>query len=145
MDFLIKHIKEIQQEYASNTNLSASLLTMWFAFNKYYTLTDKTPVYAAALLLSLTLRRGYINKSWKIINKRHPGTIKRAVEAAQKLWQKEYKYKPIDGKTLEQLDLDLIKNIYIRWKYTRELQSASADDEFERFITVRSTSIYNVI
>ena len=140
MDFLIEHVKEMQQEYASNTDLSASLLTMWFAFNKYYTLTDKTPVYAAALLLSPTLRRGYIDKSWKTINERYPGTIERAVEAARKLWQKEYKYKPINGKTPEQLDPDLIKNTYMRWKYTRELQSASADDEFERFITVQSTS-----
>ena len=51
MDFLIKHIKEMQQEH-TNAHLSASLLIMWFAFNKYYTLTNKTPVYAAALLLN---------------------------------------------------------------------------------------------
>ena len=52
MDFLIKYVKEMQQEHASNAYLSASLLTMWFAFNKHYTLTNKTPVYAAALLLN---------------------------------------------------------------------------------------------
>ena len=49
---------------------------------------------------------------------------------------------------MEQLDPDLVKNLYIRWKYIRELKSASADDEFERFITVRSVPkiyIYNVI
>jgi len=55
MDFLIKYVKEIQQEYASNAHLSASLLTIWFAFNKYYTLTNKIPVYAAALLLNIML------------------------------------------------------------------------------------------
>ena len=45
----------MQQEHVSNAYLSASLLTMWFAFNKYYTLTNKTLVYTAALLLNLTL------------------------------------------------------------------------------------------
>ena len=52
MDFLIEHVKSKQEEHAANTNLSASLLTMWFAFNKYYKLTNKTPAYAAAFLLS---------------------------------------------------------------------------------------------
>ena len=55
MDFLIKYVKEMQQEHVSNAYLSASLLTMWFTFNKYYTLTNKTLVYAAALLLNLML------------------------------------------------------------------------------------------
>jgi len=85
MDFLIKHVKEMQQEYVSNAYLSASLLTMWFAFNKYYTLTNKTPVYVVALLLNPTLRWAYLNKSWKTIDKHHPGIIKRAIEAARKL------------------------------------------------------------
>jgi len=85
MDFLIKHVKEIQQEHASNAYLLASLLTIWFAFNKYYTLINKTLVYAAALLLNPTLRKAYLNKSWKTINKRHLGTIKRSIKAAWKL------------------------------------------------------------
>ena len=82
IDFLIKYVKEIQQEYASNAYLLASLLTMWFTFNKYYTLTNKTLVYAAALLLNLTLRKAYLNKSWKIINKCYLGTIKQLIKAA---------------------------------------------------------------
>ena len=146
MDFLIEHVKEMQQEHASNAHLSASLLTMWFAFDKYYTLTNKTPVYAAALLLNPTLRKAYLDESWKTIDERHPGTIERSIEAARKLWQKEYKFKPVNGEAAEQLDPDLVKNSYMRWKYIRELKSASADDEFERFITVRSVpNIYNVI
>ena len=145
MDFLIEHLKTMQMEHAADRHLSASLLMMWFAFDKYYTLTDKTPVYAAALLLNPTLRRAYLDESWKTIDERYPGTIERAVEAARKLWQKEYKFKPIDGEPAGQVDPDLIENTYKRWQYIRELKSLSTDDEFERFITVRSTSdIYNV-
>ena len=55
MEFLIKYVKSQQEEHAADVNLSASLLTMWFAFNKYYKLTYKTPAYASALLLNLTL------------------------------------------------------------------------------------------
>ena len=55
MDFLIKYVKSKQEEHAANINLSASLLTIWFAFNKYYKLTNKTPAYASTLLLNPTL------------------------------------------------------------------------------------------
>ena len=55
IDFLIKYVKSKQEEYPADTNLSALLLTIQFAFNKYYKLTNKTPTYASALLLNLTL------------------------------------------------------------------------------------------
>jgi len=101
IDFLIKHVKEMQQEHAFNTDFSASLLTMWFAFDKYYTLTNKTPVYMTALLLNPILQRAYIDNSWKTIDECHLGTIEQAIKAVQKLWQKEYKYKPVNSKASE--------------------------------------------
>ena len=61
MDFLINHIKSKQEEYAFNPNFLTSLLTMWFAFNKYYNLTDQTPVYTTALLFNLMLRKEYLD------------------------------------------------------------------------------------
>src|SRR5436305_10599508 len=36
----------------------------WFVLNKYYTLTDDTPAYAAAVLLDPTKRQAYIEKNW---------------------------------------------------------------------------------
>ena len=75
MDFLIKHIKSKQEEYAFNQNLSASLLTMWFAFNKYYNLTDQNPAYTAALLLNPTLQKQYLDDHWKPLELCNPGTI----------------------------------------------------------------------
>jgi len=45
-------LKKIQQKHTSNTYFSTSFLIMWFAFNKYYTLTNKTPVYIVVLLLN---------------------------------------------------------------------------------------------
>jgi hypothetical protein len=37
----------------------------WLVFDKYYTLTDQTPIYAAALLLHPNLRIRYIQRTWK--------------------------------------------------------------------------------
>jgi len=52
MDFLIEHVKSQQEEHAADINLSASLLIIWFAFDKYYKLTDKTPAYVSAFFLN---------------------------------------------------------------------------------------------
>jgi len=142
MDFLINHVKNKQEEHAADQNLSASLLTMWFAFNKYYQLTDKTPAYAAALLLNLTCRRQYFDDYWQYLERRLEGTIEQAIDAARKLWQKEYKFKPVNGETTQQKDPDLIKNLYLRHKYIQELKRASSDDEFERFIDVSTILVF---
>lgn len=143
MDFLIKYVKSKQEEHAANNNLLASLLTMWFAFNKYYKLTNKTPAYVAALLLNPTLRRQYLVDYWQALEERDLGTIDQAVKAARKLQQKEYKYKPVKGEETLEIDLDLIKNTYKRWKYIEQLKRASTNNEFKRFIAV-SSSFYIV-
>ncbi|KAH8800170.1 hypothetical protein F5884DRAFT_685887, partial [Xylogone sp. PMI_703] len=36
----------------------------WFVLNKYYTMTEETPVYAVALLLNLSCRVAYLKKNW---------------------------------------------------------------------------------
>lgn len=55
IDFLIKHIKSKQDKYVADSTLSALLLIIWFAFNKYYKLTNKTSTYTTTLLLNLIL------------------------------------------------------------------------------------------
>jgi len=74
---------------------------MWFAFDKYYKLTDKTPAYAAALLLNPMLRKTYLDDYWQPLEERDPGTIDWAIKAAWSLWKKEYKYKPVDSEAAQ--------------------------------------------
>ena len=57
----------------------------WFVLNKYYALTDNTPVYAAALLLDPSKRLKYIQHNWDI------GWINSAVENTRVLWESNYK------------------------------------------------------
>lgn len=142
MDYLIGHIKKKQDEHKGDSNLSASLLTMWFAFDKYYKLTDRTPAYAAALLLNPTFRRGYLDEEWEAVEQVYPGTIDRAVNAARKLWQKEYKYVAVPGETNQPVDPESITNSLERHRYERELARSSTIDEFDRFIEVSSTVPY---
>ncbi len=57
----------------------------WFVLNKYYALSDQTPVYAAALILDPSKRRKYIERNWSV-SWQAP-----AIAAAQKIWLDEYK------------------------------------------------------
>jgi hypothetical protein len=60
----------------------------WFVLNKYYTLSDQTPVYAAALLLDPSKRRQYIKRN------RQESWHAPAIVAAQQIWN-EYNAAPI--------------------------------------------------
>ena len=57
--------------------------------NKYYTLTDDTPAYAAAVLLDPTKRQAYIEKNWPSVW--HSDVIGKVMQ----LWEAEYKHKRI--------------------------------------------------
>lgn len=57
----------------------------WFVLNKYYALTDNTPVYAAALLLDPSKRLKYIQHNWDV------SWISNAVENTRIFWEQNYK------------------------------------------------------
>ncbi|KAG7404220.1 hypothetical protein Forpe1208_v016016 [Fusarium oxysporum f. sp. rapae] len=58
----------------------------WFILDKYYTMTEDVPVYAAALLLDPSKRKSYIEECWP--EEWHEG----AFAAARSLWKEEYNY-----------------------------------------------------
>lgn len=57
----------------------------WFVLDKYYTLTDDIPVYAAALLLNPSCRLAYLKKNWP------EAWHENAINAARKIWEDEFK------------------------------------------------------
>ncbi len=68
MDILVKHLEKQKNKHANNTEFQNAILMAWYAFDKYYSLTDQVPAYAVALLLHPLRRKRYINinqkKSW---------------------------------------------------------------------------------
>jgi hypothetical protein len=56
----------------------------WYVLNKYYTMSDTVPVYAAALLLDPSKRKAYIDQNWP--SEWHD----RAISAARTIWEEEY-------------------------------------------------------
>ena len=57
----------------------------WYILNKYYTMTEDVPVYAASLLLDPSKRARYIMEHWP--EEWHSITL----EAGKQIWEREYK------------------------------------------------------
>lgn len=61
----------------------------WFILDKYYTISDQVPVYAAALLLDPSCRAAYLEKNWP------KAWHEPALEAANALWDENFKTAPL--------------------------------------------------
>ena len=140
MDFLVIHLRQKRNEHIRNPRLSSSILKAWFALDKYYKLTDKTPVYAAALLLDPTARKAYLDDKWGYLEEEHPGTIDQAVAASRRLWEKNYKNKAPATQEASDVDLDQIENSFLRWEEEERRKRAATEDEFTKFIEVTKHS-----
>jgi hypothetical protein len=53
----------------------------WQKLEKYYSKTDESPVYTAAIILNPMQKEAYINRFWR------PLWVDRAKAAVKKLWQ----------------------------------------------------------
>lgn len=65
--------------------MSHSIDMGWYVMSKYYGLSEKSPVYAAAILLNPSKRKAYIEAAWI------EAWIQPAVDSVEKLWRERYK------------------------------------------------------
>ena len=63
----------------------------WFILDKYYTMTEDAPVYAAALLLDPSKRIRYIERHWP------ESWHENAIAGVRTIWEEEYKTQPETG------------------------------------------------
>ena len=103
-------------------------MAAWYKFDKYYKLSDDTPVHAAAALLHPQLREAYLRKVWTA--KEQQRWIKPTITEVRNLW-KDY-FKP---ESVQSVDLDLIKDPAERF-LTEMTISTPTVDEFDDFIKV---------
>jgi hypothetical protein len=75
------------------------LAASWYKFDKYYKLTDDTPIYAAAILLRPMLRRGYLDHQWE----KQASYIEAVIDSVREMWK-------------ESKSLALEINEFQRWK-----------------------------
>ena len=78
-----KRLTIVQQtQYASNKDFISQIKKGYNIFNKYYTKTNDSPLYAAALILNPIYNKEYIKKNWD------PKQQRAILVKMQKLWEK---------------------------------------------------------
>ncbi|KAJ4077856.1 hypothetical protein NW769_015272 [Fusarium oxysporum] len=88
MDSLLFHYESAKAQYSHPGSMDTRMLHAiemgWFVLDKYYTMTEDVPVYAAALLLDPSKRLAYIQKNWP------RDWHETAIAGAQDIWMTEY-------------------------------------------------------
>ncbi|KAF1963982.1 hypothetical protein BU23DRAFT_576047 [Bimuria novae-zelandiae CBS 107.79] len=68
MDCLLSHYENEKEHYSAPETHDERMLHAinmgWFIIDKYYSMTEDVPAYAAALLLDPSNRSAYIKKNW---------------------------------------------------------------------------------
>jgi hypothetical protein len=75
---------EATYEDVNDTEFHDAIMRAWYAFDKYYSLTDEAPVYAAALLLHASRRKRYIDANWK------RSWVRSVLPKLKCLWEEKY-------------------------------------------------------
>ncbi|KID86969.1 Ribonuclease H-like protein, partial [Metarhizium majus ARSEF 297] len=93
MDALLAHYERNKTYYSQpdcyDSRMIRAIEMGWFILDKYYNLTEETPVYAAALLLDPSRRAAYIRKNWPV------AWVEPAIESANALWQASFSTVPV--------------------------------------------------
>jgi len=128
MEFLIRHFTRIREKFRGNAQMTVRLMAAWYKFNKYYKLSNDTPVHAAAALLHPQLREAYLRKVWS--GREQQKWIKPTITNVRNLWRDYFK-----PENVQSIDLDSIKDPAARFLAEMTI-STVAIDEFDDFIKV---------
>ncbi|KAG6997304.1 putative AC9 transposase [Fusarium oxysporum f. sp. conglutinans] len=94
MDGLLRHYEKNKEHYSKPETFDRRILHSiemgWFILDKYYTMTEDAPVYAAALLLDPSKRIRYIERHWP------ESWHENAIAGVRTIWE-EYKTQPEAG------------------------------------------------
>jgi hypothetical protein len=99
MEWLLKHLEEskLQHQRDDEPHLRIGCNLGWMKLDQYYTLTDDSPAYLAAVVLHPAYRWSAIESQWA----EHPDWLLKGKAAVQKLWE-DYRNLPVTLDTMEQ-------------------------------------------
>ena len=131
-DYILQQFETEKTKCKDDTIFGPMFNSGWKKMNKYYNLFDKTPVYAAALVLHPTRKWRHIEKHWE------KAWVQPAKTAVKGLWDKQYKPKAVqptttssNSATTETLPSDKrAPNAFFQWLDEDEVE---IEDEYTRY------------
>ena len=127
MDFLLEQFETAKETYANDPFMSPCCSSGWAKLDKYYSLTERSPAYIAALVLSPQWKCDYIDNNWP--------EDWRAACRKQNLdfWTKGYKSTAIIFPSQTSESANEVKNSFHKW--TQQKKGTSIDqDEYKKYL-----------
>ncbi|KID81519.1 transposase-like protein [Metarhizium guizhouense ARSEF 977] len=127
MDFLLEQFETAKEKYANDPFMSPCCNSGWAKLDKYYSLTDRSPVYIAALVLSPQWKWDYIDNNWPS-DWREP-CRKQMLD----FWTNEYKSTAVTVPTQTSNLGNEVKNSFHKW--AQQKKGTSLDqDEYTKYL-----------
>jgi hypothetical protein len=93
MEWLLHRFESFKEEYQSHPDphFRRGITQAWAKLDKYYLLTEKSPIYVAAVVLNPKWKWKYFEKQWAD----HKDWIQDAKKAVRELWTVDYRNQPL--------------------------------------------------
>lgn len=127
MDFLLEQFETAKEKYANDLFMSPCCNSGWAKLDKYYSLTDRSPVYIAALVLSPQWKWDYIDNNW-------PSDWREACRKPMlDFWTREYKSTAITVPTRTPELANGVNNSFHKWAQQKR-RTSLGQDEYMKYL-----------
>jgi hypothetical protein len=126
MDFLLEQFETAKQTYAKDPFMSPCCNSGWSKLDKYYGLTERSPVYIAALILSPQWKWDYIDNNWP--EEWQVASRKQMLD----FWTKEYKSTAITVPTQASKSVNIVQNSFLKWHQSKK--GSTDQDEYSKYL-----------
>jgi hAT family C-terminal dimerisation region len=127
MDFLLEQFETAKCTYINDPFMSPCCNSGWAKLDKYYSLTERSPVYIAALVLSPQWKWDYIDSNWP--KEWHEPCRKQMLD----FWLEEYKSTAISAPTQSSESASRAKNSFQEWAEKKKASSLE-QDEYTKYL-----------
>lgn len=126
MDFLLEKLEQAKVQYKEDEFLGPCCNASWDKLEKYYSLTDRSPVYIAALILCPQWKWTYFEENWPT------EWVETARGTIEDLWESQYK--PISTTFTSNQEIEPVKNHFLKWRANKKGGTQLAQDEYQQYI-----------
>jgi hypothetical protein len=127
MDYLLGVFEEAKVRYRDDPFMASRVNSAWSKLDKYYTKTNESTAYIAAIVLDPCMKWAYISSTWQ------PEWITDAKASVIQLWKK-YRPSSSDSTTISTIAEQSDQNAFITWKHQKSAGRADDVDEYFRYI-----------
>ena len=126
MDFLLEQFETAKSMYTNDPFMSPYCNSGWVKLDKYYSLTERSPVYIAALVLSPQWKWDYIDNNW-------PEEWRAACRKQMlNFWVTEYKSTAVTVPTQASELAKPVQNSFLKWHQGKK--AITDQDEYSKYL-----------